>query len=290
MNKINILLLVFSVTLIAIYFLIDERKASINLEEKLDKKIIVNGLDLEEYIIGVVAAEMPASFEEEALKSQAVAARSYAIYKINKGDRLTNNTNTQSFINVDEMHLKWKDNFSYYYNKIKTAVNDTKGYVLKYNEEVISAFYFAISNGKTADSSYVFSQDLKYINSVESSWDKNVKNYEVIKEFEKDDFCTKLNLNCGGIKISNVKRNAIGQVEKICINGTNFYGYEIRNKLTLRSTDFDIDIDNKINIKTRGYGHGVGMSQYGANEMAKLGYKYDEILNHYYTDIEIVKI
>ena len=93
MNKINILLLVFSVTLIAIYFLIDERKASINLEEKLDKKIIVNGLDLEEYIIGVVAAEMPASFEEEALKSQAVAARSYAIYKINKGDRLTNNTN-----------------------------------------------------------------------------------------------------------------------------------------------------------------------------------------------------
>lgn len=250
-------------------------------------------INLEEYVIGVIAGEMPASFDEEALKAQAIAARSYAINKINTSttsyDVLTDITN-QVYITIEQMQEKWGNNFNYYYEKIKNAVDATKGLVMTYDGEVISAYYFSMSNGYTEDVAAVFGGEKDYLVSVESSWDKNVKNFTVLTTISKKEFCTKLNIECNNIVINKIKRSDTNHVETILINNKEFKGTEIRSLLGLRSTDFTIEIDNDIKITTNGYGHGVGMSQYGANEMAKLGYTYDEILKYYYKNIEIEKI
>ncbi len=250
-------------------------------------------INLEEYVIGVIAGEMPASFDEEALKAQAIAARSYAINKINTSttsyDVLTDITN-QVYITIEQMQEKWGNDFNYYYEKIKNAVDATKGLVMTYDGEVISAYYFSMSNGYTEDVAAVFGGEKDYLVSVESSWDKNVKNFTVLTTISKKEFCTKLNIECNNIVINKIKRSDTNHVETILINNKEFKGTEIRSLLGLRSTDFTIEIDNDIKITTNGYGHGVGMSQYGANEMAKLGYTYDEILKYYYKNIEIEKI
>lgn len=253
----------------------------------------IETLDLEEYIIGVVAGEMPASFEDEALKAQAIAARSYALNKIkstNKEyDLLTDITN-QVYITKEEMQEKWQEEYEKYYDKIKKAVEDTKNLVMMYDGEVISAYYFAMSNGKTEDVSLVFGENIDYLVSVDSSWDENVKNFLVTNEIEKEEFCEKLDISCEEIKIEEIKRTDSNRVDTIKINGKEYKGTKIRALLNLRSTDFDIEIKESINITTRGYGHGVGMSQYGANEMAKNGATYEEILKYYYKDINLTKI
>ena len=250
-------------------------------------------LNLEEYIIGVVAGEMPASFEVDALKAQAIAARSYALSKINTAttsyDLLTDVTN-QVYITTTDMQKKWGSDYEYYYNRIKDAVLETKDLVMKYDGEVISAYYFAMSNGYTEDASLVFGETHDYLESVDSTWDENVKNFEVTTTFSKEEFCEKLSLDCSNIAIENIVRSATNRVNSITINNQEFKGTKIRSLLNLRSTDFDIDITDKVTITTKGYGHGVGMSQYGANEMAKKGYTYEEILNYYYKGIDIVKI
>ena len=250
-------------------------------------------LNLEEYIIGVVAGEMPASFEVDALKAQAIAARSYALSKINTAttsyDLLTNVTN-QVYITTTDMQKKWGTDYEYYYNRIKDAVLETKDLVMEYDGEVISAYYFAMSNGYTEDASLVFGETHDYLESVDSTWDENVKNFEVTTTFSKEEFCEKLSLDCSNIAIENIVHSATNRVNSITINNQEFKGTKIRSLLNLRSTDFDIDITDKVTITTKGYGHGVGMSQYGANEMAKKGYTYEEILNYYYKGIDIVKI
>ena len=250
-------------------------------------------LNLEEYIIGVVAGEMPASFEVNALKAQAIAARSYALSKINTAttsyDLLTDVTN-QVYITTTDMQKKWGSDYEYYYNRIKDAVLETKDLVMEYDGEVISAYYFAMSNGYTEDASLVFGETHDYLESVDSTWDENVKNFEVTTTFSKEEFCEKLSLDCSNIAIENIVRSATNRVNSITINNQEFKGTKIRSLLNLRSTDFDIDITDKVTITTKGYGHGVGMSQYGANEMAKKGYTYEEILNYYYKGIDIVKI
>ena len=250
-------------------------------------------LNLEDYIVGVVAAEMPASFSMEALKAQAVAARSYAMYKITTSkkdyDLVTDVTN-QSYIDKKKMQEKWQDSFNTYYEKIKTAVEETKNQVLTYDDEVICAFYFAMSNGYTEDSALVFGEAKDYIASVDSSWDKNLKNYEVTTTMSKNDFCEKLNINCDNIVISDIKYSNTGRINSLKINNQEFLGTKVRTLLNLRSTDFKIEIGEDIKITTKGYGHGVGMSQYGANELAKLGKQYDEILKYYYKDVAISQI
>ena len=255
-----------------------------------DKNAKLETLNIEDYIVGVVAAEMPASFNEEALKAQAVASRTYAIYKINTSttdfDVVTDVSN-QSYITVEEMEKKWGSDFTKYYKKIKEAVLDTKGEVMTYNGEVIEAYYFAMSNGYTEKSSLVFSSDRDYLQSVESNYEKNLKNFSVTKEFTKEEICTKLNISCSKIKIENIKRSETGRVNEITINDVTFKGTEVRKKLELRSTDFTISKEGDIYlITTKGYGHGVGMSQYGANGMASLGANYQDILKYYYQNIE----
>ena len=249
-------------------------------------------LDLEEYVIGVVAGEMPASFEIEALKAQAIAARSYALSKIETStesyDLVTDITN-QVYITTEDMQEKWGEDYDFYYDKIKNAVAATKNLVMEYEGDVISAYYFAMSNGATEDVSLVFGEARDYLKSVDSSWDESVKNFSVTTTFTKEEFCSKLSIDCSNITIGAIDRSSTNRVNTIVINDKEFKGTTLRTLLGLRSTDFTIDIADDIKITTKGYGHGVGMSQYGANEMAKNGASYEEILNHYYKDIDIVE-
>ena len=187
MKNRNLVIAVIILTIIAILssfdkketvFLNEEKKVTIKNNETTEEK----ELELEEYIIGVVAGEMPASFEVEALKAQAIAARSYAMNKVNSSKEtydLVTDVSNQVYITQDEMKKKWQSEYDYYYKKIKDAVLETKGLVMKYNDEIISAYYFAMSNGSTEDVSLVFGESKDYLQSVDSSWDENVKNFTV---------------------------------------------------------------------------------------------------------------
>lgn len=269
----------------------NEKTIKIKTEENKIKE-----LNLEEYLIGVLAAEMPASFEEEALKAQAVASRSYALYKIQhtteEYDILTDITN-QAYITPLEMQQNWQQDYEKNYQKIKNAVKKTEKEIMTYQQEVIEAFYFSMSNGATEDSLLVFNEKVPYIESVESKWDnETIKNFEVTTTFSKNEFCKLLTIeNCNQIEIDNITFTPSHRVKNITINQKNFSGITLRKLLNLRSTDMKITLENEnIQITTKGYGHGVGMSQYGANGMAKEGYSYKDILNYYYKDITIQKM
>lgn len=247
-------------------------------------------IDLEEYIVGVVAGEMPASFQMEALKAQAIASRTFAMYKMKNVDNyvLSTTINDQVYLTVDEMKSKWGSDFDYYYNRIKQAVDSTKGEVITYDDNLIISYYFAISNGYTDDARVVFNEDKDYLVSVESIWDKNYNSYSSTRTMSKNTFCSKLHISCNSISITNVIRSSNNYVREIMINGTKFTGREVFNKLSLKSTDFDISVmGNDVVIKTYGFGHGVGMSQYGAQGMASNGYNYKDILTYYYKNTEI---
>ena len=254
----------------------------------------VSKMDIEEYIVGVVAAEMPASFNIEALKAQAVASRTYAYYKMesSNGDYdVVTDVSNQSYITIAQMQEKWGSDYNKYYEKIKEAVLGTKGLVMLYNDKIVEAYYFAMSNGYTEDVSLVFSEERDYLKSVESLSDRENKNFLVETKISKQEFCTKLEINCNAIVIKSIERSRTNRVNSLVVNDKTFKGTVFRTKLGLRSTDFDIDIKNDfVHITTRGYGHGVGMSQYGANEMAKNGNNYENILKYYYKNIKISSI
>lgn len=248
---------------------------------------IIN-LELEEYVLGVVGAEMPASFNIEALKAQAILARTYALKSIKNGKKLTDTVSTQAYKDNSELQKLWKNDYTKYYEKIKKAVNQTKGKVILYNNEYIDAVYHSTSNGKTENSKNVWKNSLPYLVSVDSSWDKNVKSYKKETIFEINEFCNILKLDVEEPITYEIIHNETGRVRQITINNKTFSGTEFRNLLKLRSADFEIEInDEKVKVTTYGYGHGVGMSQYGANEMAKQGYSYIQILKHYYTGVVI---
>lgn len=264
----------------------------INVKDSISNKI--STMDLENYVIGVVAAEMPASFPIEALKAQAIASRTYAMYKIENSTKnfdVVTDVSNQKYITIIEMKDKWKNDFDKYYEKIKDAVEGTKGQILKYNGEIIESFYFSMSNGFTEDSSYVFGEEKDYLKSVESKYESSLKNFSYEKEFTKDEFCKLLSISCNEIVISNIIRSNSNRVNSISINNETFKGTDIRKKLNLRSTDFIINVNgSNVIITTFGYGHGVGMSQYGAMGLANDGYSYEEILKYYYKNVEIDNI
>lgn len=264
-----------------------------NIYIKINKNNNIETLNLEDYIVGVVAGEMPASFNEEALKAQAIVSRTYAMYKIKNFDNtydVETTTDDQVYNSVSEMQEKWESDFDLYYDKIKKAVSSTKNLVMKINGDVFKSYYFAMSNGYTEDSKMVFGEST--INSVSSPWDnESVNKFKVDTQFTTNEIKDKLNITSNDLNISIISRDKTNRVEKISVNGKIYTGVEFRHALTLRSTDFEItkNNDNYI-ITTKGYGHGVGMSQYGANGMANENYKYDEILKYYYQNIEITTI
>ena len=162
---------------------------------------------------------------------------------------------------------------------------------MTYDGEVISAYYFSMSNGYTEDVSSVFGEAKDYLVSVDSAWDKTLKNFTVTTTFTKEDFCNKLSIDCSNITINEINRSDTNRVDNIKVNNKTFKGTEFRTLLGLRSTDFNLtQVGTNVVIDTKGYGHGVGMSQYGALGMAKEGYNYMQILEYYYSGAEIKKI
>ncbi len=263
--------------------------------KKNETEEIIN-VPIEEYVIGVVAGEMPASFNEEALKAQAVASRTYALNKASSSTNdydVTDGTQNQVYISYDEMKDKWQDNYEVNLSKIQNAVLETKGEVVLYNNNLIDAMFFSTSNGYTENSGDVFSSSKPYLVSVSSAWDKTESPvFNSTNEVSKSEFLFNLGLeNTNDITISNVKKTNTGRVISLTINGKNFDSDKIRSIFNLRSSSFNITVlDNTVLFNVSGYGHGVGMSQYGANGMAKEGYNYKDILKHYYKDCDIKKI
>lgn len=253
-------------------------------------------LPFEEYIKGVVSGEMPANFELEALKAQAVASRSYALYKIqnNKNTEydIVNTTANQVYLTDEELKEKWKDKYTKNINKIKKAINETSGEYLTYQGKVANALFFSTSTGKTENSEDVFVSKLPYLRSVESTWDELSPSYTSVVKMDLKTFYEKLNLTYNDtLNIEVLEKTNTGRVKKIKINDIELNGRDVATKLNLKSNCFEIINENSnLTITTKGFGHGVGMSQYGANGMAKEGYKYNEILSHYYNQTKIEKI
>ncbi len=297
------LLILIIPTVLVINLKVEEKEDKFNLinnkivRVKRVSKNIIEEVPLEQYIIGVISAEMPISFHEEALKAQAVCARSYVIRKIDTNKEkeydVVDTISNQVYQDNDELKNKWKDKYEENYKKLKLIVEETRGEYLTYKGEVIETFFFSTSNGHTENSEEVFTKALPYLRSVESTWDEEVSPvFHSTEEISLSDFYTKLNLPYKStLNYEILEKTEAGSIKKIRINGKEFKGTEVRTKLGIRSTYFELKVaGNNVNIKTRGYGHGVGMSQYGALAMAKKGYKYGDILKYYYKDVEISKI
>lgn len=246
-------------------------------------------LELEEYITGVVLAEMPASFEQEALKAQAVVARTYALKRsVTSGKHPNNGVCTdsgccQAYIAPAKYIL---ENDAAFFDKVAKAVRDTSGEVLTYEGALIEATYFSCSGGRTEDALAVWGQEIPYLTSVESPGEERAAHYVDTVSFTVREFSALLGLEISDIHgdfIGKITYTAGGGVHKIQLCDREYTGGELRQKLGLRSTAFTITaIGDTVTITTKGFGHRVGMSQYGAEAMAVSGENYEEILTHYY--------
>ncbi len=293
-NKVLVSLIIILIP-ICLYITFNNVNKQISVPSDNSNSIIVKfnkegqdyNLSLTDYLIGVVGAEMPATFNIEALKAQAIASRTYALYNINNYI-INTTTSEQAYSSDDELKNKWQDKYNEYIEKISEAVNNTNNLVIKYDQQLIKSYYYAMSNGYTEDSQAVFNESYPYLNVISSSFDSESNNYQVTKNFSREDFCKQLNIDCSSIVISNIIKDNSNRVSTLNINNQEFSGITLRKLLNLRSTDFNINTDNNdIEITTKGYGHGVGMSQYGANYLANNGLNYQEILKYYYQNIEI---
>ena len=261
------------------------------------KTEVIENIPLEEYIVGVLAGEMPIDFELEALKAQAVASRSYALKRMeyNKDKEYDVVDSIQNQVYLDNNYLKdaWKNNYVKNINKLRTAVNATIDEYLEYDEKVADTMFFSTSNGYTEDSLNIFLFDCAYLKSVKSTWDEEVSPvFKSTKILNLTDFYKKLNIPYNkNLNIEIEKKSSTGRILLLKINNIQFKGTDIYNKLQLKSTDFEIKLQgDTVEIITKGYGHGVGMSQYGAQGMAKKGYTYKEILSHYYQNTNLKKL
>lgn len=246
----------------------------------------VNYVDLDDYLLGVVAGEMPANFETEALKAQVVASRTF-VY--NRNLSVDNTTNSQVYLSEDKMKENWGNKYDEYYQKITAAIKETKNEVMKYQGDYISALFFSSSNGYTENvEDYFESSPLPYLRSVDSHWDltidpKNTRQMSFTKQELKEKF------DCNDIDFNIIAYKKSGRVATLSVGGKNYSGRQVREKLGLSSSCFTVEyVNNKYVFTTKGSGHGVGMSQYGAQGMALEGADYKKILNHYYTNIEII--
>ncbi|MBR2405202.1 MAG: stage II sporulation protein D [Clostridia bacterium] len=262
-------------------------------------------LDIEDYISGVVAAEMPATFGEEALKSQAVAARTYALRKINKdapehkgADLCTDFAHCQAYYDEKQMREKWGSKSDFYINKINDSVLSTKGEYLSYNNEIASTVFHACSNGITENSQDVWGGSFPYLICVDSPGDMQNPNYITHLSVPKADFVNKLNEFIGEQKIESEtliinepKLTEGGNVKSINVSGIEFEGTQLRKVFGLKSSAFTLKYDDETLIfDVYGSGHGVGMSQYGAQAMAIDGADYKTILSHYYPGTNLKKM
>lgn len=261
----------------------------------------VGGEDMEEYLKGVVAAEMPVSFPLDALKAQAVASRTYAVRAVENAEfELAPADIGQAYITKEKMKENWGENFETYYAKICEAVDTTAGEIMEYDGEPILAVFHSTSAGETETAGNIWNYDLPYLESTDSQGDTFAPNYEVTKTISEDeiiasikekhpDFQAEAGTLFDTIKIN--ERSQAGYITDISIAGMTFTGKEVREALGLRSSNFTVaKAEDGISFTTKGFGHGAGMSQYGAKYMAEKGSDYKDILDHYYKNVTIAKL
>lgn len=267
---------------------------NLNVRVKRDAGIVT--VPLEDYVVGVLAGEMPIEFEMEALKAQAVAARSYVLKKMSynkeKEYDVVDTIMNQVYLDNDYLKKTWGKDYVKKINKLKTAVIETNYQYVDYNGNIADTMFFSTSVGETENSEEVFSNKVPYLKSVSSTWDEISPVYKLNYQFKLNEFLNKLDLPYSNfVKLEVIDSTSTGRVKKIKINEKTFDGSVVVTKLKLKSNHFTIKQDgDTINITTKGYGHGVGMSQYGAQGMALNGYSYEEILKHYYQGTSIKKI
>lgn len=269
-------------------------------------KGIIESMDIETYLYGVLSGEMSAKFNIEALKAQAIAARTFVINKkentASSGHKnavvCTNYKHCQEYKSYEELKstngTQWMEE---YYPKIKKAVDETKGQIIVYEDKPILPLYFSTSSGKTENSEEVFSTQYPYLKSVDSPYDGQSPKYTSQVVISKFDFINNMKKSYPNISINSnnlkddikiLNRNEGGSVDKIKIGNKQLTGVNIRSIFTLNSANFEIEFkDDNVIFNVKGYGHGVGMSQWGAEGMAEEGFLYYEILRYYYTGTEI---
>lgn len=267
----------------------------------------IETLTLSDYLEGVVAAEMPALFPEEALKAQAVAARTYTMKKListadksHNGAALCDNpSHCKAYQPVSVVAASWSDKSEEYTAKIRRAVSETDGEILLYDGEPISAVFHSTSSGVTENARDVWGGDAPYLVSVKSEGEEDSPHFEEEKEFTPDEFkkifAEKYTQAVFDVNpenwVTNIARSDAGGIKTLSVGGVSVKGSDMRALFGLKSTNFTLLYDNgKMKFRTRGYGHGVGMSQYGARSMALSGKNYEEILKSYYTGVELGKI
>ena len=265
----------------------------------------IEELPIDEYLYGVVSSEMPADFQMEALKAQAIVARTYTIYQILNNNKKHNNADIcddysccQAWISKEERLQRWNQDIAEEnWNKIVNAVNSTKGKIIVYDGKPIDAFFHSNSGGSTEDVLNVWGNNsMPYLKSVETSGEDAYTQYSSEVEINKDELLKKLNIKNNEqidwnefIKILEYTNS--GRVKTIKIGDSTYSGTEIRSKLGLKSTNFKVEIlDDSIKFIVIGYGHGVGMSQTGADSMAKNNSNFEEIIKHFYTGVEIIEV
>lgn len=287
----------------------DEEKQEIDLSS--DKKIRllhtatneVEEVDLEQYICNVVSSEMPASYEAEALKAQAVVARTYTLYKVkhpkhDNADICDSSTCCQAWLSKEDRMSKWEETErEKNWAKIEKCVADTKGKIITYNNEPINAFFHSNSGGTTETPNEVWGgENLPYLQVVQTSGEDGYKQFSSEVSFTFDELITKLKEKYGDISIDFSKNDDIktldytqsGRVKTIKFGNHELSGVETRTILGLKSTNFEFyKNDNSITFIVKGYGHGVGMSQTGADSMAKDGSTFEDIIHHFYSNVEI---
>lgn len=260
-------------------------------------------MTVEQYLVGVVAAEMPASFEKEALKAQAVAARTYSLRQIQAGgcasgcDICSNSGCCQAYDTLEACKEKWGSNYEANLAKIQSAVRETYREALYYDGELIEALYHSSSGGQTENSENVFAAARPYLQSVSSDYEVGARYMTDEKRYTKESFAKSVNaaFSKAKVKAGKLKQQvkilssyASGRVKDVQLGEATVTGRELRTALSLRSTWFTIDLEgDEVVVRTRGYGHGVGMSQAGANGMAQEGADYTEILAHYYINTTV---
>ena len=258
-------------------------------------------MTLERYLTGVVRGEMPASFEMEALRAQAAAERSYVYYQLAAGrkdahpdaDFCTDHTCCSAYLSETAAREKWGGDFAPWNTRVEQAVSDTDGQVVLYNGRPILAVFHSSSAGRTAAAGDVWSGDLPYLVSVDSpEGEETVPNYYSTVTFTAAEAKEKLLAACPELKLSGTPdrwfgaaaENGSGRVETVSVGGTDIEGTELRRIFGLRSACFTVAADSEsVTFRVTGYGHGVGMSQYGANQLAREGKTWQEILEWYYT-------
>jgi len=261
----------------------------------------ITEMPLRDYLIGVIAAEINAAYHEEAIKAQVIAAHTMLLYSkeykndgLNGADISNSSSTHQGFLTEEEQKEKWGDNYKAYREKIEKCVDEVINFTIQYEKKPINAVFHSISNGQTENATYVWGGEYPYLVSVQSASDKLSPAYSSTVTVSEKDFFEILEIEDSDIKenpadcIGEIANTDTGMVKTIVIGEKSFKGTEIRKLFDLKSSTFTLEYDEgNFVFNVRGYGHGVGMSQYGADFMARQGFTYEEILKHYYTGVEI---